>query len=482
MNTEEMLDGVVETLEPHAMYYNYGRDDTARYFPEPEVLHYLSLVLTSVVLPILTNVISDEIKEKLKKRRDSSDIDEAVRQASVGPAPSQEAIKAAAEAAAEVLRHYGWPSAFAEVDAESAVARVASSTFDRTETARMEWSDLRHLQDASILEGVAVAIGMPEISGSPSNDKSVRARTQAALADLVREFPHRRPPESDLKVVGHPSLASAGESGYRLARGPTDALDYWRDWEVSCDVWLLNPNKHNEVHVPASLVFSALNEENDLSLIERRDLVQLLWSERWILDDGDAALMMQMFEQVAGVPQDADRLECLTEETTSRLVDLKNNCRSLDEWFESLRELAPLVSRGYALAARLGDNKTHRLFDEMHADLMVVLGRPFREYVSRGNFFEDQLVGSTSADVAGKKRALRFKLNARIYFPRFWYDTTVAYLDSDEGPVPKELIEYDTATAVACWIATDLSVAIDDLKRMDIPFEASTGVLPLPPG
>ncbi|MFE9882562.1 hypothetical protein [Streptomyces sp. NPDC005784] len=480
MNAEGMLDEVVETLEPHAMYYNHGRDDNARHFPDAQVLHYLSLVLTSVILPILANVISDEIKEKLKKKRDASDINEAVRQASAGSAPSREAVEAATEAAAQVLHRYGWPSAPADSDAESVVTRVTDSIFRAT---RMEWSDLRHLQDASILEGANVYVGASEIWGRPLNGEAALGRTRAALMDLVREFPHRRPSDGSLTVVNHPSLTIESGSGYRIVRGSVDVSTYWNNWETCCDAWFFTPNKPDESHASASAIFRAINEESDLSFLERRDLVQRLWSDRWIFEADDAALIMRLFEQMAKIPQDADRLEGLVEEVTSRLAVLKNNCRSLDEWFEGLRELVPLIMRGYVMAMRLRDNTTHRLFDEMQADLRVVLGLPFDMYASRSNFFERQ-IGIMSRDRTERKRELRFKLNARIFFPRFWYDSALAYLEAGEVDVPTELTQFDIPTAVACWMTADLGFAMDRIKGMDVvppdrPLTAE--VLPFPP-
>lgn len=133
MTTEEMLDEIAEVLEPNAAYYSYGRDEWARYFPQPEVLDALGFLITTVVLPILTNIISDDLKERLKQWRHtrkevrSSDIQTAIEQAARGPNPQKKDRAAAIDAVSSILRDHGWPAAKADMDAESIVRRVSHS-------------------------------------------------------------------------------------------------------------------------------------------------------------------------------------------------------------------------------------------------------------------------------------------------------------------------------------------------------------------
>ena len=130
---ERLLDGIVEVLEPNAMYYNGGKDDDERYFIDGGALELLGLLLTTVILPTLTNVLSDDLKERLKKWRSKReaapafDLSEGITQASSGPAPSPEAKAAAAAAAAAVLQGYGWPASAAAADAGSVVIHISLS-------------------------------------------------------------------------------------------------------------------------------------------------------------------------------------------------------------------------------------------------------------------------------------------------------------------------------------------------------------------
>ena len=132
---DELTDSVGEVLEPHAMFFNAGRDDDTRYYVGPEVIEFLSLLLTSVVLPVLSNVLSDRIKQGLgdraKHRSDAQKRKDAVREAaavaSQGPAPSAEALAAASAAATQVLSNYGWTAKAAEADGDLVVTQVVTT-------------------------------------------------------------------------------------------------------------------------------------------------------------------------------------------------------------------------------------------------------------------------------------------------------------------------------------------------------------------
>lgn len=136
MTAEDMLDEIVEVLEENGAYYNYGRDEWIRHAPQPEVLDALGFLITTIAIPILTNVISDELKEKLKLRRRakkeerSADIQEAIDQAGSGQKPEHEVRAEAVGAVASLLRHHGWPSREATSDAERIVRCICRSLWD----------------------------------------------------------------------------------------------------------------------------------------------------------------------------------------------------------------------------------------------------------------------------------------------------------------------------------------------------------------
>jgi hypothetical protein len=139
VTSEEMLDAIAEVLEPNAAYCAEEGDEWVRHAPQPEALEALGFLLSSVVLPILTNVLSDELVERLKRRRsagknlESADVQQAIEEAASGPEPKPEAQAAAAEAASSVLRAHGWPLPDADKDATMVVVRISVSVWKHDE-------------------------------------------------------------------------------------------------------------------------------------------------------------------------------------------------------------------------------------------------------------------------------------------------------------------------------------------------------------
>jgi hypothetical protein len=128
-----MLDDISEVLEPNAAYYKHGGDEWVRYSPDPELLSALAFILTSVVVPILTNILSAGLIDRLKGARasretvQSSDLEKATEEAAHGPKPSEDARAAAVEAASAVLQRHGWPPPEAEADADAAVQQIVAA-------------------------------------------------------------------------------------------------------------------------------------------------------------------------------------------------------------------------------------------------------------------------------------------------------------------------------------------------------------------
>lgn len=140
MTTEDIVDEIVEVLEENGAYYNFGRDKWERHAPDPQVLDALGYLITTVILPILTNVMSDELKEKLKAwrraRREpkSADTPDIMEQIAKGPAPTGDARATAVDAVTSLLREHGWPAGEASLDAETIVARMSHSLWGEEES------------------------------------------------------------------------------------------------------------------------------------------------------------------------------------------------------------------------------------------------------------------------------------------------------------------------------------------------------------
>jgi len=142
MDVDEIVDRVVEVLEPNAVYYDHGAhgERRERFFPIPELLFGLGLFLTGLVLPVLSNVLSSNVLNEdlngcLPNRHHTrsgpldADIQAAVQMAARAARPQLEARSAAVDAVASVLEQYGWPHALAAADATEIVRQIEQSVW-----------------------------------------------------------------------------------------------------------------------------------------------------------------------------------------------------------------------------------------------------------------------------------------------------------------------------------------------------------------
>ena len=133
-----MAERVRLVLEDNALFIGYA-DDT-RYWIPHEAVAALAWLISGVVLPILTNLVSDEIGQRRRDRLTAAaqghpeladgaievyrrEVTEVITVcAPVAPSPA--AVAAAEHATAVMLVARGWPSEVAEVDATVIVGRV----------------------------------------------------------------------------------------------------------------------------------------------------------------------------------------------------------------------------------------------------------------------------------------------------------------------------------------------------------------------
>lgn len=300
-------------------------------------------------------------------------------------------------------------------------------------------------------------------------------RNSDALAELYTQL-HAQAgasmPDPDDLVDGPSLVWPAGESDFlRVHLGPRRVSDYWEDWTRFCSVWFRTKREPGFMssHPATRLIWYAMNREPHLDLTQRRQLVARLWADRWILESVEVNFLTIQTELAAGIDQDAARLARLRHEADERLRSLKAEVVSLDEWFGGLHTIAPLIWHGYRVGLSERDNRTHRWFDEMLADLHGVLKDPWRLYLDRRTFFENQmmLIGSGGFHGVGSavspRRQLRFSMNARISFPRFWYDDALAAVDG-HGVAPR-LSAYSVPSAVATAIALDVQSMLEEFRR-----------------
>ena len=132
MDAEALSDEVLEVLEMNGAYFNHGSDGWERHFPAPELLEALGIFVTSVALPILTNVVSSQIQDRLSRKRrskeeDLADVRKSIAAAHHKPKPTE--LSDTVEVVRDILLQYGWPPAEASADAERIVRRMIQAVW-----------------------------------------------------------------------------------------------------------------------------------------------------------------------------------------------------------------------------------------------------------------------------------------------------------------------------------------------------------------
>lgn len=305
---------------------------------------------------------------------------------------------------------------------------------------------IRRLQEAELISLLAfTAEELAEIEDGSSVDTS-------QLQDMAENIRSAISRPSAHEVVRQPYLSPEGgtsASPYKLrSEGPFGS--YWEAWTHFTSHWLSAAESRRVPDYPVELVFRGIQALGDLNFLEARSLLDQLWNDRWVLESLEAGRLIGALETSFNIPQDATRLFRLTEQVMTQVRELKDNVSSLDAWFQGVRGVAPDVSYGFQLSRQLSDNKANRLFEEMLADIggIVLQGGLLHALTGAVPFIEN--LDRNSA------RDLRYKLNARIIYPRFWYERALTVLGSNVDNFPPEMIQYDRSEVVACAAAESI--------------------------
>ena len=323
-------------------------------------------------------------------------------------------------------------------------------------------AELRKMQDFHLL-----LLSTLKAGDDSKKDKEDLGVSVSALAQLTNELHDtiEMPPGTDL--VNGPSLVRVKDwpPTFQLHVEPRPISEYWDEWMKFMALWfaLKRENGFNTCHQATWCIHQAIvKHEGSIAPPIQRDLVRRLWSDRWLLHELDAVILLTTYEASEEIAQDANRLSLLRNSVGEKLKSLKSECGTLNEWFEGLREIAPSIMQGYRLALSERDNATHRWFDEMQADLAGVLKDTLTQYEDKETLLEDRLRMAAWEREITVKRALRFQMNARISFPRFWYEGALSALEG-QGVAP-EIVTYDVPAAVACAIACNVERFHDSLQ------------------
>ncbi len=230
---------------------------------------------------------------------------------------------------------------------------------------------VRRMQDSHLL--TLAALKLTKAPDPPVAVSALAELTMAMNASIVM------PPTTD--IIEGPSLVRENywPPAYRLCTEPRSSDEYWSEWARFCALWfgLRRQDGFNTCHHATWCIHQAIARSEPALLPEQRcDLVRRFWTDRWLLINFDAALLLSVYEEQGGIAQDSGRLAALRVETAERLRALKMDCRTLGDWFEGLHGVSPLIMQGYRVALAANDDSSHRWFDEMQADIAGVLHDP----------------------------------------------------------------------------------------------------------
>ena len=323
-------------------------------------------------------------------------------------------------------------------------------------SALIDRSCVRRKQDLELIELAAFIIEeMQELGDMPSFDTTPLSELTESMTDA---------PSTAGATTSMPILRLAPGGRYQLViEGPNSVIDfdeYWESWTHFCTYWFTAAEEERSPDSAEGQIFAAISERKDLSAIQRLTFLDKLWKDRWILDGASAGRLIGETERSVDIVQDERRLSELLASTAAALRSAKDTTTSLDEWFEALRDLSPQVNHGYILSHALGDNRTHRFFDELAADMGALLYGNLRRQFSSFSFSQDHLHPDGFSGKRPSLEELRYNLNARIFYPRFWFDLAVEWLGDTTKRPPAELDSYDPVTAVACAISDSVEGSV----------------------
>lgn len=196
---------------------------------------------------------------------------------------------------------------------------------------------------------------------------------------------------------------------------------------------------------------------------ETQLFVERLWRHRWIYDATSCANWL-----LAGFVTDPkDLLRIVAEghegdrvfhEVELRLKQAKENAINLDDWFEQLYLLFPLVRYArllYSTPRSEDEKKRQRWLDEVIADVdtIYMIGifglrglEPKRQY-----YWEVPQQGENPLREA--LRRLSFGYHARVMYPMFWFEAVKKYLEAGI-PLPLSLGKFNPQRLMSIFITS----------------------------
>jgi hypothetical protein len=183
-------------------------------------------------------------------------------------------------------------------------------------------------------------------------------------------------------------------------------------------------------------------------------LIDCLWAHRSIVDVNECARMRTGVVASFG-DELGDEPERVWSELEQRLEAAREKAMSIDEWLEDLYLLSPLASylyRYYWQSTDEDGRRRHRFVDEIYADIGTIFFHCVRAVIEQNSTaWTDAFLARPLTEAADKrafKRALSYRYRARIFYPRFWYETALDAATAG-GPPPSILNEFDPQRALS---------------------------------
>jgi len=262
---------------------------------------------------------------------------------------------------------------------------------------------------------------------------------------------------------------------YRLCAGPVAALEYFTNWLTVMSMNFVNStNISDGIYSIARQVRSEHGEQDAELLLER------LWADKWMVDCKEWARIRFRISSDAVTSKNKNVKNAIE----SRLEAAREESTSLDQWFEMLYNIMPLIQYGLLLYEKgegEDSKRYHRYLDEMAADIFGVMGYCLHAGAIKGNEYPltDQCLTpllEEDIDHCKVQRALSYNYRGRVIYPKFWYDDAVRLLE-DRSAAPERLNVFDHRSLAADVIVISPKFA-ESVCEFSATGEVSSGRLP----
>jgi hypothetical protein len=327
-------------------------------------------------------------------------------------------------------------------------------------------SALCKLQDQIIIKSAAET---QQKIGRAVSHKSMKWLTELSLSQEEQEALKSNPDvnfpvvftEAIRKEQGIDSFFIYPEKEGKLLK-LQDWINYWIPFQ-----FLNFFDKDDKIlsnHISRALAFASrtYNERDCQSLIDQ------LWKHRFIYNAYKCAewrliALAHSEEEFQDIILNGNEAERAFAEVETQLNKIKEEVQSLDEWVENLYLLIPLVKYTLRLHYSLNSaseeiKKRTRFIDEVSADIHAIFFAKMLTGISMGmenpwsatHIHKNKV---SSEQLPGVKRNLSYHYRARVFFPKFWFEKAVSFLESDSDSLPISLNEYDQRHLASCWIS-----------------------------